>query len=214
MMKILKRCMSISAAVLLSSTLTYSFGLAQQPKDRVLVQLRFEPPRQAPIEIIGIEVKGQVVEPGRKFSSGEDWLRGLSFTLKNVSDKPVSYIQIDLRFPTPAGSQARNAAFDLTYGDLRLIPNPADDMSAPKSLMPGETLKLEMSEGDYRNLTSLLAHAGQSGEVETVKFDIGAVRFENEPDTMWRLGYLLRRDANNPMRFNVTELYTLPKKQQ
>jgi hypothetical protein len=214
MVNIMKACMSIGTTILLSCTLVFSFALVQQAKDRVLVQLPFEPGRQAPVEIITIEVKGHVVEPGRKFSSGEDWLRGLSFTLKNISDKPVSYIEVDLRFSAPAGSQAENVGFDLTYGYLRVTPDLADDLSVPKSLMPGETLRLEMSEGDYRNLTGLLAHAGQSGEVETVKFELGAVRFENEPDAMWRLGYLLRRDANNPMKFNVSERYTLPKKQE
>ena len=168
MVNIMQNCMRMSIIILLTCTLTYTFTSAQQAKDRVLVQLPFEPGRQTPVEITAIEVKGKVVEPGRKFSSGDDWLRGLTFTLKNISDKPVSYIEVGLHFLAPAGSQAQNAVYDLRYGYLRVIPNPAADMSAPKSLMPGETWRLELSEADYQNLAGLRAYGGQSSDVETV----------------------------------------------
>lgn len=191
-------------------TLCFSFSVsAQYDSSRVLSPMAVG---TSPVDIVGIKVKGRAVEPNRKFLAEEDWLNGLTFTLKNVSDKPISYVDVELLFPARAGSQVDGALFELRYGVKPILPNNSDVGNRPKSILPGATLDLTLSEAEVQGVVSiLLSHAGISSNVESVTYCVGTVFFEGDEDTFWSRGHLLRRDSNNPMRFNVTEKY-VPRK--
>ncbi len=51
------------------------------------------------IEIQSINVGGKPIAIGEPFSADEDWLRDLTFRVKNVSDKELMGIQITLILP-------------------------------------------------------------------------------------------------------------------
>ena len=202
-----------SLAQLLTSLLIilcFSFAaFAQYGSDRVLKPIEVG---ISPVDIIGIKVKGKTIEPNRSFLAEDDWLNGLTFTIKNVSDKSISYVDVELYFPTPSGSRVEYALFELRYGFEPVVPNRSSAVNKPKSLLPGETLDLSLSEAEVQGVVSiLLAHAGISNNVENITYCVGKVFFEDDEDTMWRRGRLLRRDSNNLMRFNVREKYVLRK---
>jgi len=65
---------------------------------------RTRPPHQIfkqldAIEIQNINVGGKPIAIGEPFSADEDWLRDLTFRVKNVSDKELTGIQITLILP-------------------------------------------------------------------------------------------------------------------
>jgi hypothetical protein len=190
--------------------LCFSFSVfAKSGSDRVLKPMAVG---DSPVDIVGIKVKSTVVEPSHKFIAEDDWLNGLTFTIRNVSDKPISYLDIELYFPAPSGSQVDGALHQLRYGWEPIHPNNSDAGNKTKSIMPGDTLDLTLSETEVQGVVSiLLSHAGISTNVESVTYCIGKVFFEGDEDTMWSRGRLLRRDTNDPMRFNVREKYVLRK---
>src|SRR2546423_10825676 len=51
------------------------------------------------IEIESIVVEGQSVTIGEPFAAGDDWLREISFRVKNVSNRSIKHIQITLILP-------------------------------------------------------------------------------------------------------------------
>jgi hypothetical protein len=51
------------------------------------------------IEIEAILVNGREIIVGEPFSADTDWLKAISFRVKNVSDKPIRRIQITLVLP-------------------------------------------------------------------------------------------------------------------
>ncbi len=205
------RGLLISALVL--TTLSYGAVSAQPEKERVLLPMPSEPGRQSPMQIVTVRVGDQRVEPGRAFSGGEGWFRDLTFTLKNVSAEPISYVEVGLYFKTPEGARAEYAVHPLRYGIDPFVQDRSAVPDRAKAVMPGESVELKVAESSLASLTGLLAHAGVRAEVDQVKFDIIAIGFERDVDLMWRHGYSMRRNAADPGRFDAVGRYTLTKKE-
>ncbi len=92
------RTLHLVSAILLGA-LDCGAVAARQSGQRVVGQAPAEAGRQSPVEVVAVQVKGEPVMPGRSFAADDDWLLGLTFRLKNVSDRPISYVEISLRFP-------------------------------------------------------------------------------------------------------------------
>lgn len=171
---------------------------------------------EIPVEVVSIRLSGEEAAPGRKIKAGDDWLRGVSFKLKNVSDKPIAYVAITLLFSDPEDSTRpeRAVGYSLSYGpDITSQKTPLRK-NAPKAIQPGETVDLVLSHEKYPVFLNILAYGGMTPDVATAKYYVHTVAFENEPDTVWRQGNLLRRDSHDRNKFNVVGRYALPERQQ
>src|SRR5215207_4851036 len=99
---------------------------ARQVRDRE-VRPAFDFNRiQMPVEIVAVKLNGGEVRPGEKIPGDDDWLRGLSFTLKNVSDRPLASVAVALQFPRPQGFVAYFLSYgaDLSRGEHRRESSP------------------------------------------------------------------------------------------
>jgi len=68
---------------------------AQQPiKHRTIARLPLE--RNEPVRIRAVKVKDIRVRHGQKFVADDDWLSGLTVTVKNRTDKTITFAAIDL----------------------------------------------------------------------------------------------------------------------
>jgi hypothetical protein len=178
---------------------------AQQIRDRHL-QPAFDLANiQMPVEILSIKLDGKDVRTGEKIAGDDYWLRGLSFTLKNVSDKPIAYIDIGLRFPQPKGfvSYSLNYGVDSSRGETRRA-------ASPPAIQPGETVDLVLTKERYPVFQRILALGGASSSFDAATYYIGRISFEDEPDIIWEGGNLKRRDPNQTTPFHVIQRYVLP----
>lgn len=199
------------SALLLVSTLAHLPGRAQDLRGRVISRAPVEAGRQSPVQIVSVMYKGEPVEPGRQFLADDDWLTGLTFRVKNVSDRPVSYVAISLRVTTIPGHKNRFSEFvgPYSYGCTPIAPCRPDATGAHKEIMPGETQDVAVLEGTYKNFTAALARTGASTPVVAAEYDIDWVFFD--ADTTWRRGYLFRRDPLKPNEYRMGDKYELPK---
>lgn len=181
---------------------------AQQVRDRELQPAFDFTTIQMPVEIRSIKLNGKDIQPGEKIKGDDNWLQGLSFTLKNISDKPIAYVDVGLRFPQPKGIvvYSLNNGVDFSRGEPRRT-------SSPPAIQPGETLDLVLTKEKYPIFLRILAQGGASSSFDTAPYFIERVCFENEPDVIWEGGNLKRRDPNQFTKFNVIERYVLPVKQ-
>lgn len=188
---------------------TAGAGLAQQMRDRRLVYAYDLTNIQMPVEILSIKLKGREIQTGEKIQGDDDWLRGLSFTLKNVSDKPIAYINIGFQFPTSRGVVIYHLDYgvDYAHGDKR-------SSSSPPVISPGETLTLVLSPERYQVFQRMLSQAGASASFDTAPYFVEKISFEDDPDVIWAGGALRRRDPNNFWKFNVMERYVRPNRQK
>lgn len=203
-------------AVLFSFLAATGSAFAQQVKDRQLMPAFDFANIQMPVEILSVKLNGKGIEPDDKIRADEDWLRGLSFTLKNVSDKPIAYVAITLQFSYPEDSARpeRVVGYFLSYGLDITSERPSLWKNAPGAIQPGKIVNLVLSNEKYPVFLNVLGQGGMTPDVSTAKYYVHSVAFENEPDIVWQGGNLMRRDPNDPNKFNVVERYNLPAKRE
>ena len=207
------RRLTFNAALFLILALCGGATRAQEMKERELKPAYDFSKIQMPVEFVNIKLNGASFEPGQKIQAGDDWLQGVSFTLKNVSDKPIAYVEVGLQFRHAADPRdytvyILNYGLDQAHGRVDSAPQ-----AAPRPIQPGETVELVLSKDKYPGFQKILSGSGVSGSVETAAYFADKIFFEGDPDTMWRGGKLLRRDANDLYKFNVIERYSLPSRQ-
>jgi hypothetical protein len=200
------------STVLLIGALACVHAHAGQAGQREVRQTPSEPGSQSPVEIVSVRVKGQTVEPGRRFEGGDDWLAGLVLRVKNVSDVPIAYVEVRLRFPTPAGDKREGVGLIglMSYGCCPGYPCKPDAAGSSKEIMPGQTQDIELTGEAYGRLLSALAQVGARTPVESAEYEIDTVIFD--ADTRWSRGFLLKRDPASPNTFRTASRYALPKK--
>ena len=160
---------------------------------------------QMPVEVVSLKLNGREVRPGEKVRGDDDWLQGVAFTLKNISEKPIAYVEVGLQFPQPRGFVAYtlNYGVDLSRGEHRRE-------SSPPAVAPGETAELTLTKEKYPGFRRILDLGGANGSFDTASYYVGRVCFEGEPDIIWSAGTLKRRDTNRPTEFKTVEQYTSP----
>jgi hypothetical protein len=147
------------------------------------------------VEISSVEVGGQPIEAGKRFSANDDWLKSLKIRGENISDKAIVNIVIALSFEQPG---LEDFEYSFAYGAM---PQSAEEARVSKKIKPNETVDIQLSEAAYDNLRTMLAQRGHPHGVEAIIISIGAVTFDDF--TLWRHGKLLRPDPTNPKKWRV-----------
>jgi hypothetical protein len=201
----IKRFLVLSAVVIAA----FASVSAQELRDRELQPAYDFTTIQMPVEIVSIKLKDKVIQPGDKIKGDDDWLLGVSFTVKNISDKSIAYVAVSLRFSQPTGR--RVAGVTLGYGVDYSRGGPRQ-ASAPPPLQPGQTVELTLTKERYPNFLQILSLAEIPRSFDVVPYLIERVTFDDDPDVIWEGGYLKRRDPARIGRFDVIERYVLPVK--
>lgn len=180
------------------------FGLSQNTKepgrekkeDRTIRKYAW---RNEPLEISTLKIKGKLAKLGVKIIEEDDWLNGLTVTVKNISTKTIVWIELNIEFPTPLNPLQEPASLDhLVYG---LYPQPPGQEVTPHPdqppLEPGA--KADVILTDYEGLREFLIQTNKPGSIKEVEISISEVVFND--GTKWSGGQLFRRDLNDPNRW-------------
>jgi hypothetical protein len=197
-------------ALVLSLIATASISIhAQELRDRQLIPAYDFATIQMPVDIVSIKLNGKDLRPGEKIQGNDRWLRGVSFTVKNISDQAIAYVNIGLKFPLPNGFvvYALNYGVDLYHADSRRE-------SSPPPIEPGQTLELVLTDERYKSFLYVLDQANAPSSFDTASYYVEMVCFENQPDVIWQGGFLKRRHPTEILRFDIIERYVLPNKQK
>jgi len=174
-----------------------------QTQERILKKGPFP---NEPLNVVSIKVRGKPVESDKKFVEEDDWLKGLTIKLKNVSNKPIIFIEISLRFPA---TEERPDGPEPSYvRTLRYGREPSPDAltlpDQPKPVMPNDTVEINLTDEDHETINAALVQLGYQRS-KYVKMLLRTVIFDD--DTMWRAGEILHRDPIEPGRWNVVRPY-------
>jgi hypothetical protein len=176
-------------------------GSGQQGKERAV---RIETFKDQPVEIVAVKVKGAPVERDREFAGDSDWLKGMTVTIKNVSDKPVVYVTVsaDAHYEKDGvrrrTSDGRDyvATIDLGYGVRPHLPGEPVRSYSATPLMPGQTADLVLGAIQRDELYWLLRD--YSTDIPELKLRVDHVAWYGKDDTMWIRGRMHRLDPNDP----------------
>jgi hypothetical protein len=198
--------MSLTIRLLIAGFLVMSASLyatTAQEKERTITKEMW---RTEPVKIKLIKVKGKPVGLKQKFSEEDDWLKGITINLENISKKTILYIRFEMLFPRPEGVKNSEETpvylHPLFYGE---IPPPGEPTPSDgrKQLRPGESVELALPENDHLLIKTTLERLGYPADLTTVMLAIGDVVFDD--GTKWRGDFILHRDPHNPNKWNVVE---------
>lgn len=153
--------------------------------------------RNEPIRILKLKTNGKVIELGKKFSEDDNWLLGLTATVKNVSDKAIAQIDLKLGFPRPGGGSSPETAIytvHMIYGR-----EPAD-VSADETLklvLPGESVEVQLLEVNVPFIKEDLEKLGYEHPIKHAQIMVSSVTFVDESEWAGD-GILLYPNPNNP----------------
>jgi hypothetical protein len=153
----------LSALFAVLAYLVPAGGLLPQGLDRTVYIERQT--RMYPVTIERVTVGDQVIQPGvmggpkviqdgTPFQANEDWLKNMSFVLRNRTNKTIDWALIYLVFPDvqrglnlsmEIGRMPANDFFNGKGG--KVMPHTAkDDESSPLSFAPGQTLVIRLAD--------------------------------------------------------------------
>jgi hypothetical protein len=198
----------LGSVILLVSLAVSASG--QELRDRELKPAFDFTTVQMPVEIVSIKLNGKAVAPGEKIKGDDDWLKGVSLTVKNIADKPIAYVAIALYFEPPNGP-ARSVGFILSYGVdySRGLPRSG---SSPLPIQPGQTVELVLTDERYPNFLHILGLGGMPRSFDVVPYYVDRISFEDDPNIIWERGYLKRKNPAVLGKFDIVERYKLPAK--
>lgn len=164
----------------------------QSASERKLVKPTW---RNEPVKVKKVKVKKGFIELGRKFKDEDDnWLEGLTLSVKNTSTKDIVYVDVSLTL-FAGGDEVNDAPvqFPFTYESNTGVAG-GDTNADP--IKPGGSVDIALSENAYLTLKEGLALANYPLKFRHVELRIDAVAFAD--GTLWRKGSMFIRDPNNP----------------
>jgi hypothetical protein len=149
-----------------------------------------------PVDISKIKVKGKAIKLNEKIGeNGDDWLNDLSIEATNISDKTITYIEMNLDFPETKTS-GNMMTFPLKYGQN---PRAAIVTGQPESLPPNQTTTFNLSGQILTSLKDFIGRRHSLSNLKKVTIHLNQVSFED--GTIWTGGSFFRVDPNNPKRY-------------
>ena len=131
--------------------------------------------KDEPVEIVSMTLGGVTLQPGDHINSDPTWPSRLEITVKNVTDKPISKVQI-LMF-TPVESE-QTTPFAVYYYFIR---------QQGAFLQPNATVVLTPATGPYTGAVS--------NDPATVT--IQKVEWNSDKSYYWSAGQIMRRGADD-----------------
>jgi hypothetical protein len=179
-------------------------SLLQQQSDEKVIERREFP--NEPFDFGNLSVKKAKIALRQKLNATslaengggrvEDWLENLEFSLKNKSDKQITYIDIDLSFPE-TGASGASMVYDLDVGIHPKAIGDAKRYGKPLALNPGDTFTLTLSAKKLEMIKNFLSLGGyQLATLNSAVIRIAYIYFED--GMMWGQGSWYKPDANAP----------------
>ncbi|MGB9181766.1 MAG: hypothetical protein WCB68_21225 [Pyrinomonadaceae bacterium] len=153
----------------------------------------------SPVEIVDLHVKDMNVKLGEKFKLDNDWLRTIRFKLKNISDKPITHISLNLDFPETTSADPR-MAYSLEFGQR---PGARQNKSGPIFLIKGDMASVALSEAQYADLKRFVETKRPLTTINRVLLSIPLVFFAD--GTVWSGGTLYRPDPTAPNKMRAVD---------
>lgn len=176
-------------------TLTLPLKAATQEAERVVEKTSRRP---TPLKIRVVKTKKGEVMLGKKFvDSDEDWFKGLSIVLENVSDKTVTYVGVGLLFPRQPGDEGKPPLYwDLRYGVHPEAPESVAARTQPLALRPGEEIVVTLPDPDYSEVRGALSQLEYQHSIKAIKLHLAELYFED--GSGWVVGTWLPPHAIKP----------------
>ncbi len=163
----------------------------------------------APLDLVDVRIAGKIIHAKptvslarrdglkqMKVQGNANWLRDLSFTLKNVSGKPIAASIVVCRIRHPELKYPLNLPLKSSKGLAAfLIP----EVTPSKHLEPDKDITYSFHEAGLRVMEHMLNGFGAAEDLKEIELNIERVQFDYE--TIWSDGLFSHPDPNTPGRW-------------
>jgi hypothetical protein len=181
-------------AVVTAASLT-NVGMAVPPQERIV---RYIGVPDEPVRISAARTQAGALLAGRKFQGDDNWFKGLSLIVTNLSGRTITYVGVGVSFPRPeegAGAAGPPLSHTISYGASPLLPRGAVT-KPPRPIGPGETLTVGLSDEWFAALKGALKNLKYPDAVRQIELRLEDVGFAD--GTRWS-GQMFRRDPSDPV---------------
>lgn len=174
-------------------------GRAGQEQERIIEKRLNSVTPNEPVSLGVVRTKKGIVEIGKKFKAEDDWLKGLTVRVNNVSDKDIRYISVNFSFERPEDHETADdppLVHSLTYGSRTRTPDDATQSRRKGTLAPGDSVEISLPDETYEVLERALKKLKYPPGVKRLRMYLTEVIFDD--GTAWVSGYWFRSDPENP----------------
>lgn len=153
-----------------------------------------------PVKIGVVKSRIGIIEMNKKINTADDdWLKGLTIRVHNLSGKTVTHVLIRLQFVRPKEqSQERDLMVPLEYGPSPFRPS-EQESSAQPPIPPGKTAEITWADSEYDSLRPILNELNYPATIKRVRVFVGAIGFSD--GTTWQAGRIFKRDPDHPEKW-------------
>jgi hypothetical protein len=145
-----------------------------------------------PLELVELKATDHDLKLGEKFSGDGDWLKKISFKLKNRTDKPIVHLALYLQFPETTATGLM-MSYTLQFGQR---PKAKAKSNQPIFLMKGDAINFKLSEEQYEEMRRFIETRQPLAGLSKVVVNVPLVYFAD--GTVWSAGTLYRPDSTAP----------------
>ena len=151
-------------------------------------------PDEAPIDVIDVKLRGQSVDINKPLEGDDEWIRNISFKLKNRTTKNITYVGVNLVFSDTSTTDPAMVR-QLRFGRR---PDRPDPTSESMLLKPNDSFEVSLPT-QYESLKRFIEKKKQIKNINKAAVSVYIVLFED--GMKWDVGNFYAPDATEPSGF-------------
>ncbi|HEU4714367.1 MAG TPA: hypothetical protein VFS76_22565 [Pyrinomonadaceae bacterium] len=191
---------AIAGLIILIITVSISghstYGFLFQNSKKVVSTEAFSQPDREPVIISNVKIGDNPINLNKEFDAEDEWIRDLSFKLKNHSHKNVTFVGTELYFPDPYDA-GPGMVRQLRFGQRPDLSNASDGVLFLKH---GDSLSISLPT-QYESLKQFLETKQPVSRLRKMMIRVYLVIFED--GTKWDLGNYYVPDSSKPSGFRM-----------
>lgn len=191
--KLSSPCVFLLAGIV--SAFLSSFAGAQSPNGQSETQerlLKYSKSPNDPLEIFNLKIGNQPIAFGEKFRAGDEWVKDLSFDVRNTSGRTITHFEFSVSMPSSKPQTPGGITPMFSHGSNTSHP----DVPPTVRMAPDEAVHVTYSDENYKSFQSM-RRSIELSVVTELSLRIDILMFDD--DTAWSSAGLLRRNPSNPV---------------
>lgn len=153
--------------------------------------------RNPVVEFEEIRVSGKPVKFHEHFDGNDDWIPTIDFKAKNISDKPIVYLAVNINFPETRATLGAMMSYPIEFGQRpdSTLPSRGGE---PMVLLPNDTVEINLQD-HYPRIKAFIERRLTLRDIRQADLEVSFVIFDDK--TGWSAGNYYRQDSANPDRY-------------
>jgi hypothetical protein len=152
--------------------------------------------RNSVVEFEEIKAAGKTVKFNERFDGNDDWIPTVRFKAKNISNKSIVYLAVNINFPETRATLGAMMSYPIEFGQKPDSTFPSH--GEPMVLLPNDTVEINLQD-HYPRIKAFIERRLTLKDIHQADLEVNFVIFDDK--TGWSAGNYYRQDPVNPDRY-------------